>query len=52
MVQKNKEQYKVHSGPYKNKAHGLKFGYEYTSGNETSQSKAKEQSTETQKGRP
>ncbi|GAA0329498.1 hypothetical protein GCM10008967_19990 [Bacillus carboniphilus] len=34
MVQNDKSQYKVTSGPYKDKAQGLKFGYEYTTGNQ------------------
>lgn len=33
MVQKDMDQYKVVSGPYKDKAQDLKFGYEYSSGN-------------------
>ncbi|WP_265738489.1 hypothetical protein [Pseudalkalibacillus salsuginis] len=35
MVQKGKSQYKVVTGPYKDKTTGLKFGYEYSSGNKT-----------------
>ncbi|MET3695922.1 hypothetical protein SAMN05877753_102548 [Bacillus oleivorans] len=39
MVQKNMKQYKVVRGPYKDKAQGLKFGYEYTSGNKVTSGK-------------
>ncbi|WP_257351374.1 hypothetical protein [Pseudalkalibacillus decolorationis] len=35
MVQKDKSQYQVETGPYKDKTNGLKFGYEYSSGNKT-----------------
>ncbi|WLD93610.1 hypothetical protein [Alkalihalobacillus sp. AL-G] len=35
MVQKDKSQYQVVTGPYNEKTTGLKFGYEYSSGNKT-----------------
>ncbi len=37
------KQYKVVRGPYKDKAQGLKFGYEYTSGNKVIPGKKKNQ---------
>ena len=35
MTQKDKRQYQVDTGPYRDKTNGLKFGYEYSSGNKT-----------------
>ncbi|WP_165820830.1 hypothetical protein [Pueribacillus theae] len=37
MAYKGKNQYKVRTGEYDNKTGGLDFGYEYTTGNRTSQ---------------
>ena len=46
MVQKNMKQYKVVRGPYQDKTQGLKFGYEYTSGNKVTRTKKSTQAEE------
>lgn len=35
MTEEEKNEYNVRTGEYDNKARGLKFGYEYTTGNRT-----------------
>lgn len=43
MVQKGKKQYRVTTGDYENKAEGLNFGYEYTTGNKVNENKDQNQ---------